>query len=300
MPRPRIISAAVTPFTADGRLDLASASRLYQHGLACGMDGFFLFGSMGEWALLTPAEQDALAEVACATIGDRARLIFGIHDSSLPRILENLRRLSRFRHSHYAVILPGGWAGAADPVAFAHRLADAADRPLFLYHLPQLNGLNPTLQQWRDILSHPRIVGLKNSAGQMRPRKELQMLKRTLDFELYEGDEWAVDEALALGHDGVIVGFASLGGRLLVAIAEAVAAGQMDSARALQYLLIKIFHQIYGENIAWWSAGQKYALAHLGIIDHATTRVESQRVLPADRQAIIRDCLAQNACWFHA
>ena len=298
MPHFRVINAAVTPFTAEGKLDLKSAARLYEHSLACGLDGFFLFGSMGEWSLLTQDEQNALAEVACATISQRARLLFGIHDVSLPRILGNMERLSRFSHSHWAVILPGGWAGPADIVSYVHRLADAADRPLFVYHLPQLNGLNPSLAQWRAILAHPKVAGLKNSAGMMRPRKELQMLKRELPFELYEGDEWAIDEALALGHDGVIVGFASLGGRLLRAIADAAGAGKHDEARALQYELIEIFHQIYGENTAWWSIGQKYGLQQLGILDHAATRVESQRVLPPERQAIIRTCLDQHARWF--
>lgn len=299
MPYFRAINAAVTPYLPDGKLDLASAARLYEHSLACGLDGFFLFGSMGEWSLLTHDEQNALAEVACATIGQRARLLFGIHDVSLPRILANMERLSKFKHSHWAVILPGGWAGPADLVNYVHRLADAADRPLFLYHLPQLNSINPSLAQWRAILAHPRIIGLKNSAAQMRPRKELQMLKRELSFELYEGDEWAIDEALALGHDGVIVGFASLGGRLIRAIADAAGAGRHDEARLLQYELIEIFHEIYGENIAWWSIGQKYALQQLGVLSHAVTRVESQRNLPPERQAIIRACLDKHARWFH-
>ena len=60
----QIISASVTPFGEDGKLDLESAARLYELGLSHELDGFFILGSMGEWALLTEEEKCALAECA--------------------------------------------------------------------------------------------------------------------------------------------------------------------------------------------------------------------------------------------
>ena len=144
------------------------------------------------------------------------------------------------------------------------------------------------------MLAHPRVVGIKNSAGNIRTRKELLLLKRTMDFELYEGEEWAVDESLALGCDGVIAGFASTAGKLMKNIAYKVDAGQLDCASDLQFRLIDLFHNVYGDGARWWCAGQKYALQYMGIFSSAVSRVASQQDLPESHRAAVRACIDAN------
>lgn len=290
----QIISAAVTPFTNDDRLDLDSAARLYEHGLRHGIDGFFIFGSMGEWALLTPEEKLELAEVACGVIGARAKVLLGISDTGLPSILRNAERLRHLGHSHWTVLLPAGWPGPGDPVKYAHAIAEELDRPLYFYHLPQMSGVHLSPEQFRDILAHPNIAGVKNSAGSISVRKELLLLRRSLDFELYDGDEWGVDEALALGCDGVIAGFASTGGKLMKTIASQVEAGDLRAAAESQFRLIEIYHGVYGPGARWWSAGQKHALMHMGVISSDRSRVAAQQDLPDVHKAAVRACVDAN------
>jgi 4-hydroxy-tetrahydrodipicolinate synthase len=294
MKKKQIISAAVTPFTDKGALDLDSAARLYQSGLRHGLDGFFIMGSMGEWALLTSEERDRLAELACSVIGNRAKILLGISDTGMPSILRNMERWQHLTHSHWTVIPPGNWAGPGDPVAYMHELADRADRPLYFYYLPQFNGVTISMGQFRDILAHPRIAGVKNSSGSMRLRKELLFIKREADFELYEGEEWALDESLMLGCDGAVAGFASTAGKIMKELAARVDAGDFPSASRLQFRLMELFYAIYGPQVTWWIAGQKYALQYLGVLDAATTRAAAQQGLPESARAAIRACVDAN------
>jgi dihydrodipicolinate synthase/N-acetylneuraminate lyase len=287
----QIISAAVTPFTEDGKLDLASAGRLYEHGLKQGLDGFFIMGSMGEWALLAPDERDKLAETACSVIGKKAKILLGISDTGMASILRNVERWQHLSHSHWTIIPPGNWAGPGDPVKYLHDLADRVDRPLYFYYLPSFNGVTISMSQFKDILSHPRIAGVKNSAGSLRVRKELLSIKRSQPFELYEGEEWALDESLLLGCDGAVAGFASTGGKLMKALARCVDAGDFPGAQRIQYTLLDIFYAVYGAQVGWWTAGQKYALQYLGLISSAATRVAAQQGLPESQKASIRACM---------
>lgn len=289
-----IISAAISPFAADGSLDVDSARRLYESNLANGCDGFFILGTMGEWALLTPDEKKSLATCACETIAGKAKVLLGISDTGLPGILRNMEMLGHLSHSHWVVTLPGSWAGPACPVDYVSRIADAADRPLYLYYIPAFNGVTITSGQFRDILAHPKVAGLKNSSGSIRTRKELLFIKRTLAFDLYEGEEWGIDEALTGGCDGAVSGFASTGIKLMKTIARCVDRGDADGAREAQYALIEIFHGVYGANAEWWNAGQKYALKYLGIISSDVSRIESQQHLPEDTKALIRSCIDAN------
>lgn len=290
----QIISAAVTPFTEDGRLDVESAARLYRFGLQHGLDGFFVMGSMGEWALLAPDERDLLAETACGVIGKKAKILLGISDTGLPSILRNMERWAHLHHSHWTVIPPGTWAGPGDPVKYLHGLADRADRPLYFYYLPAFNGVTITMAQFRDILAHPRIAGVKNSAGSLRVRKELLYLKRERDFELYEGEEWALDESLLLGCDGAVAGFASTAGKLMKQLAARVDAGDFPGAHRLQFTLLDLFYAVYGQQVSWWVAGQKYALKHMGILGSAAARVAAQQELPESQRAAIRAAIDAN------
>lgn len=294
----KIISASVTPFDDQGSVDTRSAARLFEWGVSCGLDGFFVAGNMGEWSYLTEENLEALVQVACETVGTRARIIAGIHDSSLPRIQRRIRRLRGFKHTHYAALLPITAGGIPDPVSFVHRLADSCDRPLFLYYLPAYNSIQIGPAQFEQILRHPNVAGVKNSAGQMRIRKELCLLKQHVNFELFEGEEWAIDEALAMGCDGAIAGFGSMGARLFRAIDDAVARNDLAGARALQMKMIRIMHAVYGNPPSWSCAGQKYGLKIMGLLDHATTLLEAQRNLPPERRAAIEACVAENRQWF--
>ena len=290
----QIVSAAITPFTNDNKLDLESAARLYEAGLRHGIDGFFICGSMGEWALLTARERRELSEVACDVIGSKAKVLLGISDTGLPSILANMERLSDLKHSHWVIVPPGGWAGPGNPVSYAHRIADAADRPLYFYYIPGFNNIVLTVDQFREILAHPRIAGIKNSAGGIRIRKELLILRQTVDFELYEGEEWGIDESLAMGCDGAIAGFASVAGKLMKNIAREVDRADLKTACDLQFRVIDMFHKVYGDSAQWWSAGQKYALKYMGIISSETSRVDAQQDMPESHRAQIRACIDAN------
>ena len=287
----QIISAAVTPFTADGKLDVESAARLYERGLRHGLDGFFIMGSMGEWALLAPEERDLLAKTACDVIGKKAKILLGISDTGMPSILRHMDRWQHLPHSHWTVIPPGNWAGPGDPVKYLHALADRADRPLYFYYLPGFNGVQISMGQFRDILAHPRIAGVKNSAGSMRVRKELLLLKKERPFELYEGEEWALDESLLLGCDGAVAGFASTAGAMMKRLARCIESGDFPGAARIQDQLLAIFYAVYGQTVAWWTAGQKYALQYMGVISAGTTRVAAQQDLPESQKASIRACV---------
>ena len=159
----QIISAAVTPYTADDKVDLESAARLYEFDLRQGIDGFFIFGSMGEWALLTNEEKDLLAECACSVIGDKAKILLGIADTGMPNILRNMERLHHLTHSHWTVILPPELDRTRERSC---RVFAQDCRCLPIARCTSItsqcfNGVTVTTEQFRDILSHPKIAGIK-------------------------------------------------------------------------------------------------------------------------------------------
>ncbi len=288
----KIYSASITPFTDQAEIDGESLERLIRFNLSHKMDGFFFFGTMGEWAVLSERMKHELLEAAVNAIGNQAEIIVGISSTGMNGIFDNMEKFSRYDCHSYVVQLPGGWAKPADPVAYLHRIADKSDKPVYLYYLPHVNGVKFSKSQFLDLFSHSNIKGVKNSSDSLKTRKELLIIKGKADFTLFEGQEWVVDESLALGCDGALVGMAPLGAKIFKMIASAVDNGNLAEARNLQKIVIEIFDGVYGKNLQTVWIGQKYALKLLDIFASFKTLVPSnENALQEEDMRRIEACI---------
>ena len=287
----KIYSASITPFKETCKIDQKSLEKLLIFNLGKGVDGFFFFGSMGEWALFNDSMRYDLLETAVDTIGDKAEIIVGISSTGLNGIFENIEKFSRYKVDSYAVILPGGWAGPKDPVSYIHSIADKSDRPVYLYYIPSANDIYLSKDQFKEVFLHKNIKGIKNSSDSLRGRKELLLLKKSVQFSLFEGQEWVVDESLILGCDGALVGMGSLAGKLFKRIARAVDSNQYKEAGRLQEILINIFEGVYGKDLSTIWIGQKYALQILGIFSTYITLVPEEQKLENEEKERIDKCI---------
>ena len=77
MPIGGVLTAMVTPFDADGRVDEAGAVRLMRHLLENGSDGLVLAGTTGESATLSDEEKERLWQLAVEEVGEDAFLVAG-------------------------------------------------------------------------------------------------------------------------------------------------------------------------------------------------------------------------------
>ncbi|MFN3429104.1 MAG: dihydrodipicolinate synthase family protein, partial [Candidatus Sericytochromatia bacterium] len=73
----RLLTAMVTPFTADGAVDYDRARALAQKLVDEGSDGLVVSGTTGESPTLTKDEKIALFKAVKAAVGDRATVVAG-------------------------------------------------------------------------------------------------------------------------------------------------------------------------------------------------------------------------------
>lgn len=292
--RKRVYSASITPLTADGALDVEGLNKIFDRNSRHGVDGIFILGSMGEWNQFSDDFRDRLIAESAKAAAGRVELLVGITAASTPHALENLKRASSHAFDSYVFMLPKA-AEAGDPVRDVCAVLDAADRPVYYYHCPPNNGINLSLAQFAAILSHPNLKGIKNSASNMWLRRELILLKQEwgLTPVLLEGQEWAADEALLVGYDGMLCGMGALGSKMMVGIARAVDAGDVAEAVRLQNRFIRLFHGVYGPNLETVWVGQKYALKCLGLCASELALAQGMEALTEARKREIEACLAE-------
>ena len=290
----KVFSATVTPLRADGSLDKQGLGRIFERNICHGVDGIFILGSMGEWGSFSDAFKLELVEESAKIIAGRTELLVGINATGLGLSLEHIRRYRGFEFDSYVFMLPGR-TSTLDPVKSVLSVLDAAERPVYYYHCPPNNNVNLTLDQFARIMEHPNLKGIKNSSSNMWLRRELLLLKLDRGFNtlLLEGQEWAADEALLTGNDGMVCGMGALASKVMVNLARAADAGNLAETVRLQNVLIRIFHGIYGvglENV--WN-GQKYALCCLGLAESPFTLAQEMDSLTDARKREIEQCLAE-------
>ena len=288
--KPKVLSASVTPFHADGAIDCPSMRRIVRRAIRQGLDGIFVAGSMGEWFTYSLDEREQLIRAAQEEAGQELAILAGIHASTAAESIAFAKRLADCPAAAFVLVLPEK-AKCPEPLRYLAEVAAAVDRPLYYYHCPARNAINFTVSEFAEILRLPNVVGIKNSASNMRVRKELLLLKETRPFTLLEGNEWAVDEAILVGCDGVLCGSGALCGRMLRGIADAAAEGQVAEAIKRQRDLIRFFHAIYGPDVTTAWTGEKYALWRLGVIDDPLAKAQKMEVLTEARRREIDQAL---------
>ncbi len=291
--RKRVYSASITPLMTDGGLDIEGLTRIFDRNIRHGIDGIFILGSMGEWSYFSDEFRDRLVAESVRAVAGRAELLVGVTAASTAQALENMKRASAQAFDSYVFMLPP--SGVTDPVRDVCAVLDAADRPVYYYHCPPNNKVNLSLAQFETILSHPNLKGVKNSASNMWLRRELILMKQEKGLKpaLLEGQEWATDEALLVGYDGMLCGMGALGSKCMVGIARAVDAGNVAEAVRLQNRFICLFHGVYGPNLETVWVGQKYALKCLGLCVSELTLAQEMATLTETRKREIEACLAE-------
>lgn len=290
----KVISASVTPLLEDGSLDRQGLCRILERNIRHGIDGVFLFGSMGEWGSFDAGfKRDAIA-LAADCVRGRMEVLAGVNATSVGLTLRQMDELRGIPFDAYVYMLPCK-TSSLDPVRSILRVLDHADRPVYYYHCPPNNGITLSTAQFAQLLRHPNLKGIKNSASDMVLRRELLLLRRDMGAKalFFEGQEWSADEAMFVGLDGVICGMGALCSKMIKKIAVCADAGDFAGASAAQEALIRVFHGVYGPALQNVWNGQKYALQRLGLIASPLTLAQEMDSLTPEACARIDACLEE-------
>src|ERR1700712_436124 len=91
----RVLVAMVTPFRADGSLDMDGAQRLAAHLVDSGCDGLVVSGTTGESPTTTDHEKQQLVRAVVDAVGDRAHVVAGAGTNDTAHSVELAREAEK-------------------------------------------------------------------------------------------------------------------------------------------------------------------------------------------------------------
>ena len=262
VPRPEgVIVPLATPLDDEEQLDAGTLDRLVDR-LLPDVDAVFLLGSSGEFALLDDATKDAVVARTVERVGHRRPVYVGVGDTGTRRAIANSRRASREGVDAIVVCGPFYYPIADQGALRAHfeAVADAADRPVLLYNIPQNTASALTPDTVGALSLHPNVVGIKDSSGDMFLFQRL-LECRSDNFSVLQGREELTAVSTWAGADGVVSALANFAPERLQAVRRAALDGERARAIELQRAVTKLA-QVFSQ--AGWLSVLKVVLGELG------------------------------------
>jgi 4-hydroxy-tetrahydrodipicolinate synthase len=239
--------------------------------IAGGVSGLFILGTTGEGPSLSYRLRREMIAQTCRIVRNRVPVLVGITDTAFVESLA-LSRHSEESGASAVVLAPPYYLPESQPelLEYLNHLVPELPLPLFLYNMPALTKVTIEPETVRRAMDHDRIIGLKDSSGQMIYfHRIVGLLSQRPDWALLVGpEELLADATLAGGHGG-ICGGANLFPELYVALYEAARGQNTARVRALHAQVMRVSESLYhvGRHSSAIIKGIKCALAHLGVCD---------------------------------
>src|SRR5215510_6685295 len=202
----RMLTAMITPFTANRALDTDGAVRLATY-LVDDMrnDGLVISGTTGESPTTTDAEKDRLLRAVIEAVGDRATVVAGVGTNDTAHTIELAQQAER--------------AGA-----------DATGLPSMLYDIPGRTGVPIATETLIQLAQHPRIVAVKDAKGDLGASSQVML---ATDLAYYSGDDILNLPWLSVGAAGFVSVVGHVVGDRLHDMVDAYRAGRVAEARQI-------------------------------------------------------------------
>ncbi len=235
-----LVTAMVTPFDADGAIDLDTAGSLARHLVATGTEGLVVAGTTGEGPVLSDVERMELVRAVAGAVDVPVIAATGTNDTAHSIALT--RQAASAGAAGVLVVTPYyNRPSAAGLSAHFRAVAAATDLPVVLYDIPVRSGRRIgaalTLELAREV---PNILAVKDSAGDVATAAVV-VAESPDGFEVYCGDDALTLPFVAVGGAGIVSVAAHWAGTLLAEMIGAHRAGSVDRATLINQQLAESY-----------------------------------------------------------
>ncbi|CRM22128.1 4-hydroxy-tetrahydrodipicolinate synthase [Pseudomonas sp. 52 E 6] len=233
----------VTPFH-DGAIDFIGLRRLVSHLLEKHVAGIMVCTTTGEAASLSRQEQLAVLDAVLQLVPAH-RVVMGLAGNNQIELLHFQREILQRPVAGLLVPAPSYIRPSqAGLVAFFHSVADASSVPIILYDIPYRTGATFEQATLLTIITHPRIVAIKDCGGNLG---NTLALLASAEVDVLCGEDVQMFNALCLGATGAIAASAHIRTAEFVALWQQVRDNQLAEARTTFFQLLPLINSMFME-----------------------------------------------------
>jgi 4-hydroxy-tetrahydrodipicolinate synthase len=272
-----VLTAMVTPFDADGAVDLDAGRRLARRLVGGGSHGLVIAGTTGESATLSDDEKVRLFDAALDEVGDEATVIAGTGSNDTRHSVRLTRKACDVGVDAVLVVTPYyNKPNEAGLRAHFGAVAEAAgETPVVIYNIPSRSVINLSPELLAELAAaHQNVVAVKQANDdELGPIDGLEILA---------GNDDVFARTLAFGGAGGILVASNVDSPRLRELYDAAVAGDDGRVAELDAALKPLYAVM---SVAPPAVSAKTALELLGVIE-ANVRLPMVAASAEEREAI--------------
>jgi 4-hydroxy-tetrahydrodipicolinate synthase len=195
-----VLTASVTPFDADGAVNLPKFRELASFLVENGSDGLVVTGTTGESPTLTDDERFALYEAAVETVGDRATVVAGTGTYDTRHSVHLTKRAHELGVDAFLIVTP--YYNKPPPrgiVEHVKAIAAVTDKPIVYYNIPARVVNLVSVETLAQLAQIPNVVGVKQAWDDL---EDARRIVQETGLALYAGDDNLILPFLEVGGTG--------------------------------------------------------------------------------------------------
>jgi len=255
------LTAMVTPFNKEGKVDYEQAKKLALALINSGSDGVVVVGTTGESPTLTKEEEQCLFAEVKSAVGDRGAVIAGTGSNNTAEALEATKKAEQIGVDACLLVVPY-YNKPSQEGLYQHfkAIAQETSLPCILYNVPSRTITSLSADTIIKLSRIDNIIGIKEASGNLDDIARI--INNTAgDFLVWSGNDNDTLPILALGGYGVISVASHLVGNQLKEMIDAFLEGNTDEAASIHHHLLPLVNALF---IVSNPVPIKYALNHIG------------------------------------
>src|SRR5581483_2432082 len=181
-----VLTAIVTPFRDDGKIDFDAFQRLAQFLVDSGSDGVVVAGTTGEGPTLSDSERNDLISAAVEAVGERATVVAATGTYSTRHSVCLTRDAHELGADGFLVVTPYyNKPPQRGIVAHFEEVAKATDRPVVVYNIPSRVVVNVEPETITQLAEVENIRAVKQANDDLDQARHIV----ATGLDLYAGDD---------------------------------------------------------------------------------------------------------------
>jgi 4-hydroxy-tetrahydrodipicolinate synthase len=257
----RLLTAMVTPFDEEGKVDYEQAKRLALALLDSGSEGLVVVGTTGESPTLLREEELRLFTEVKSVVGGRGTVIAGTGSNSTAEALATTKGAERTGVDACLLVVPYYNKPTQDGL-YQHfkAIAQSTSLPCILYNVPSRTVTSLSVETVIKLSQIDNIMGIKEASGNLEQISRIISNTRG-DFLVWSGNDSDTLPILALGGYGVVSVASHLVGSQIKEMIDSFVSGRTDKAAEIHRRLLPLVNALF---IVSNPIPVKYALNHIG------------------------------------
>jgi len=257
----RLLTAMVTPFDEQGKVDYEQARKLALALLNSGSEGVVVVGTTGESPTLIREEELCLFTEIKSAVGERGAVIAGTGSNSTAEALEATKEAERIGVDACLLVVPYYNKPTQDGLYQHFKIvAESTSLPCILYNVPSRTVANLSADTVIKLSYIDNIIGIKEASGNLEQISRIISNTRD-DFLVWSGNDSDTLPILALGGYGVVSVASNLVGNQIRGMIDSFTNGQIAEAASMHRRLLPLINALF---IVGNPMPVKYALNYIG------------------------------------